>query len=121
MTPEQLRARTKAFGLEVIALVADLPGTRVAQVSGDQLLRAGTAVGSNYRAACRARSGADFRSKLAVVEVEADESLYWLELLAASRVATDKRLPGLLKEADELVAIFTASRKTARIHGRLPH
>ncbi|HEY7678595.1 MAG TPA: four helix bundle protein, partial [Candidatus Methylomirabilis sp.] len=89
MTPGQRKARTKAFGLEIIAPVADLPGTRVAQVIGNHLLRSGTAIGSNYRAACRARSGADFRSKLPVVEEEADETLYWLEVLAESRAAMD--------------------------------
>ena len=114
MTPEELKARTKAFALEIIRLVCELPRTEVARVIGGQLLRAGTAVGANYRAACRARSSADFKAKLAIVEEEADESLYWLELLAESGVTTGKSLLSLLKEADELVAIFTASRKTAR-------
>lgn len=114
MTPEELKARTKAFALEIIRLVSALPRTQVARVIGGQLLRAGTAVGANYRAACRARSSADFKAKLAVVEEEADESLFWLELLAESGVTTGDLLLRLLKEADELVAIFTASRKTAR-------
>ncbi len=71
-------------------------------------------MGANYRAACRAKSSADFKAKLAIVEEEADEALYWLEMLSESGVATGKSLLSLLKEADELVAIFTASRKTAR-------
>ena len=118
MTPEELQARTKAFALAVIRLVSRLPRTEVARVIGRQLLRAGTAVGANYRAACRARSGADFRAKLAVVEEEADESLYWLELLAEAGIAAGPALNSLLKEADELVAIFTSSRKTARDRNR---
>ena len=118
MTPEELKARTKAFALEIIRLVCELPRMEVARVIGGQLLRAGTAVGANYRAACRARSSADFKAKLAIVEEEADESLYWLELLAESGVTTGKSLLSLLKEADELVAIFTASRKTARESNR---
>jgi four helix bundle protein len=118
MTPEELQARTKAFALAVIRLVCSLPRTEIARVIGGQLLRAGTAVGANYRAVCRARSGADFRAKLAVVEEEADESRYWLELLAESGVHAGPSLNSLLKEANELVAIFTASRKTTRLHNR---
>ena len=118
MTPEELQARTKAFALAVIRLVSRLPRTEVARVIGRQLLRAGTAVGANYRAACRARSSADFRAKLAVVEEEADESLYWLELLADAGILPGHALAGLLQEANELVAIFTASRKTARDRNR---
>ncbi len=118
MTPEELKGRTKAFALAVIHLVCRLPRTDVARAIGGQLLRAGTAVGSNYRAVCRARSGADFRAKLAVVEEEADESMYWLELLAESDTFAGPTLDSLLKEANEIVAIFTASRKTARDRNR---
>lgn len=118
MTPEELQARTKAFALAIIRLVSALPRTEVARVIGGQLLRASTAVGANYRAACRARSGADFRAKLAVVEEEADESLYWLELLADAGIVPRQALECLIKEANELVAIFTASRKTARNRNR---
>jgi len=90
----------------------------VARVIGGQLLRTGTAVRANYRAACRARSSAHFKAKLAIVEEEADESLYWLELLAESGITSGKSLLNLPREADELVAIFTASRKTARSGNR---
>lgn len=118
MTPDELKARTKAFALAIIRLVSELPRTEVARVIGEQLLRASTAVGANYRAACRARSSADFKAKLAIVEEEADESLYWLELLAEAGIPSGKSLLSLLKEADELLAIFTASRKTARSGNR---
>ncbi len=117
MTPEALKTRTKAFALDVIALVAVLPRTQVAQVIGRQRLSAGTSVGANYRAACRAQSHPTFLAKLAIVEEEADETLYWLEFLAESGVLKAERLHDLLKEADELLAIFTASRKTAKRHG----
>jgi four helix bundle protein len=118
MTPDELKARTKAFSLEIIRFVSGLPRTEVARVIGRQLLRAGTAVGANYRAACRARSSADFKAKLAIVEEEADESLYWLELLSEAGITTGKSLFILLKEANELVAIFTASRRTSRERNR---
>ncbi len=117
MTPEELKARAKAFALKIIALVGTLPRNQVGQVIGNQLLRAGTSVGANYRAACRAQSHPTFQAKLAIVEEEADETLYWLELLADSGVVKAERLRDLLKEADELLAIFTASRKTAKRHG----
>ncbi len=79
--PEELKQRTKAFSLQVVHLVEALPNTKTAEVMGRQLLRSATSVGANYRAACRARSQADFVSKIGVVEEEADESAYWLELL----------------------------------------
>ena len=81
---------------------------------GDQLLRAGTSVAANYRAACRARSKADFISKLGIVEEEADESAFWMELLIESGILPKRRLEKLLAEANELTAIIVASRKTAR-------
>ena len=114
MTPDELKAKTKAFALEIIRLVSQLHRTEVARMIGGRLLRAGAAVGANYRAACRVRPGGDFKAKLAIVDEEADESLYWLELLADSGIRTGKLLPSLLKEVDKLVAIFTASRKTVR-------
>jgi four helix bundle protein len=95
-------------------LVESLPPVKSSDVLGKQLLRSATSVGANYRAACRARSKADFISKIAVVEEEADESLYWLELLDESGLAKKDDLSPLLKEADELTAIFTAAAKTAK-------
>ena len=109
-----LKARTKSFALRVIKVVDALPNTRSASVIGHQLLRSGTSVGANYRAACRARSKAEFVAKLGVVEEEADESGYWLELLVDSSLMPAKQLSELQKEADELVAITVASIKTAR-------
>lgn len=114
MTPEQLRERTKAFALRVIRLFRSLPNARDAQVIGTQLLRCGTSVGANYRAACRARSKAEFIAKLGVVIEEADESVYWLELLIETKVIKAEKLNSLLKEAKELTAIFNASRSTIK-------
>ncbi len=109
-----LKARTKSFALRIIKVVDALPNTRSANVIGNQLLRSGTSVGANYRAACRARSTAEFVAKLGIVEEEADESGYWLELLVDSGLMPKKQLSGLRQEADELVAIMVASIKTAR-------
>ncbi len=114
MTPEELKNRTQSFALRVIRLVGALPRHPAAQVIGKQMLRPATSVGANYRAACRARSRADFAAKLALVEEEADETLYWIELMAKSGMVGTERLKGLAKEANELVAIVTASRKTAQ-------
>jgi len=113
MTPDELKARTKRFALRIIKLVGSLPRGLAADIIGRQLLRSGISVGANYRAACRARSRPEFASRLAVAEEEADETLYWLELLAESGLVRVERLRDLMEEADELVAIFTASRKTA--------
>lgn len=81
MTPDEMKQRTRALGLRVIRLVESLPNTRTADVIGKQLLRCGTSVGANYRAACRARSRPDFTAKMGIVEEEADEILYWIEML----------------------------------------
>jgi four helix bundle protein len=114
MTPRELQARTKAFALRVIKLVDTLPRSAAGQVVGRQLLRSATSVGANYRAACRAQSHAEFAAKLSVVVEEADESLYWLELLHESNLIKPERLSDLLNEANEIVAISVAARKTAK-------
>ena len=114
MNPEELRSRTKKFALRVIALYRALPHRGEAQVVGNQLLRSGTAVAANYRSACRARSRAEFVARVAIVEEEADESAFWLELLGDSATVKPKRLAPLLDEAGELTAIFTATRQTAK-------
>jgi len=106
--------RTKAFGIRTIKLVGQLPRTTVASVIGRQLLRSGTAVGANYRAACRARSAADFMSKMGIVEEECDESLYWMELLIESDAMKTERLSLLMNEANELLSMVVASVNTAR-------
>ena len=116
MVKDDLRARTKQFALQVIRLVESLPKGRTSEVIGRQLLRSGTSVGANYRAACRAKSTADFISKMGIVEEEADESLYWMEMLIEAGLVPENRLADLVKEANELVAILTASVKTARAH-----
>jgi four helix bundle protein len=114
MKERDLRQRTRKFALRVIRLVEALPKTRTAEVIGKQLLRAGTSVGANYRAACRAKSTKDFIYKMGLVEEEADESLYWMELLVEAGLVKLERLQSLMVEADELVAITVASIKTAR-------
>ena len=111
---EELKNRTKRFSLEVIALMEKLPRSKTADVVGRQLLRCATGVGANYRAACRGRSHADFVAKIGVVEEEADESAYWLELLLEAAIGESVEVSKLLKEASELTAIFTASGRTAR-------
>ncbi len=111
---DQLRHRTKKLALRVIKLHDALPRTGAAFVIGRQLLRSGTSVGANYRAVCRARSDAEFVAKMGVVLEEADESLYWLELLGEAGIMPSRRLSALLKEAEELVRIFATARQTAR-------
>lgn len=111
---EILKKRTKQFALRIIKLVDTLPNSRSGDVIGKQVLRSGTSVAANYRASCRARSQADFISKMGIVEEEADETLFWLELLVESELVKESKLKELIKEADELVAIFTASGKTAK-------
>jgi four helix bundle protein len=114
MNPEELKLRTKKFVLQIIDFTESLPRSRVRDVLGKQLLRSATSVGANYRAACRSRSKADFVSKITIVEEEADESSYWLELISELQLVHDDRLQHLIKEAGELTVIFTASGKTAR-------
>lgn len=114
MTEKELKARTKQFALRAINLVNALPKSQAGKVLGTQLLRSATSVGANYRAACRARSQADFISKLSIVEEEADESLYWMELIVDSAFIHHGKMEDIMKEANELVAIITASIKTVR-------
>jgi four helix bundle protein len=114
MDKDELKKRTKKFALDTIKLVENFPKTKTGDVIGKQLLRSATSVGANYRAACRARSQADFISKLGIVEEEADESLFWLELVVESGLVSKDKTAALMNEADELTAIFTASRKTAK-------
>jgi four helix bundle protein len=113
-TPEEIRDRTKAFALRIVRVFRSLPRTTDAQVMGKQLLRCGTSVAANYRAACRARSRAEFISKLGIVLEEADESAFWLELLIQTGTIKKEKLDSLLSEANELTAMFAASRRTMR-------
>ena len=118
MTQRRLAARTREFVSAVVEAVEELPRGRTADVIGLQLLRAGTSVGANYRAACRARSRKEFIAKMGIVEEEADESLYWMELLIESGLVTQDQLAGLITEGHQLVAMTVASIKTARIRMR---
>jgi len=117
-----LKERTKAFALAVIRLVEDMPRGRTADVIGGQLLRAGTSVGANYRAACRARSRKEFVAKMGIVEEEADEAQFWLDLVEERRLGQAERVSSLREEARQLVAIVVASIRTARRTPRsIPH
>ncbi len=116
--PEQMRARTKQSAIHVVRLYQGLPRTGEARVIGTQLLRSGTSVAANYRAAGRARSKAEFVSKMGTVVEEADETVFWLELLLETGIAAKPQLEVLLTEAKELVAIFAAAYGTARAHLR---
>jgi four helix bundle protein len=108
------KARTKQFALDVIALVESLPRTQTAQVLGRQLLRSATSVGANYRAACGARSAPDFVSQMGIVEEDADESLFWFELLIGSHLVAPEQLAPLTQEGHEIVAMTVASIRTKR-------
>jgi four helix bundle protein len=113
-TPEDLKLRTRRFAAEIVRLAESLPHNRTTEILGRQIIRCATSVGANYRAACRARSKADFVSKMSVVQEEADETQHWLELmLDLGIISSESYLPNF-KEAGELTAIFTASTKTAR-------
>lgn len=110
----ELRKRTKEFALRVVRMYVALPKTTEAQVLGKQVLRSGTSVAANYREASRARSNAEFLSKLGVVEQELDETLLWLELLVESEIVPGERMGALLQETEELLKIVVASIKTAK-------
>jgi len=116
MTKEELKNRTKKFALMIIKLVEELPNNMAGRTIGNQIIRSGTSVAANYRTACRARSNADFISKITVVEEECDETLFWLELIVEANLINKEKLVDIIKEADELTAIFTASGKTARLN-----
>jgi four helix bundle protein len=111
---KDLRERTKAFALRIVRMVSALPHSLVAHTIGGQILRSGTSIGAQYREACRSRSVAEFISKMESALQELDETAYWLELLADSGAIPPKRLVDLRQETEELIAIFTASVKTAK-------
>ena len=115
MTQDEMKMRTRQFALRVIRLVESLPKTKTSSILGGQLLRSATSVGANYRAACRAKSTADFINKLAIVEEEADESIYWIELLVESQQVKAQLVENLLKEVDEILSIVVASIKTSKM------
>lgn len=113
MTPLELKARTKLFALRILKLVAALPKNIEGRAIANQLVRCGTSVAANYRAACRARSKVEFVAKMGVVLEEADETQLWLELIIEGNLLPSERIQPLLSEANELVAIFVTSRKSA--------
>ena len=113
MDEGELKQRTKRFSLRVIKLVGALPKNVEGRAIGNQLVRSGTSVGANYRAACRGRSKAEFIARLGVVEEEADESAYWLEMIIESGLMKRELVAPLLQEANELGAIMAASRISA--------
>jgi four helix bundle protein len=120
MNAAELRNRTKQYALRIMKVVEALPTSIRGRVVADQLMRSGTSVGANYRAVCRARSRKEFIAKLGVVIEEGDESAFWLEVTIESGLLSERRLGPLLKEADELVAIMTAARKTAERRAARP-
>src|ERR1700710_754592 len=116
MDKTELKRRTQRFAIDVIKFVEGLPSNRSLNVLSNQLLRSSTSVGANYRSACRGKSTADFINKIIIVEEEADEFLYWMEVMEESGLVNSSDLVTLKKEADELTAIFTAIGKTAKVN-----
>jgi four helix bundle protein len=121
MDKRELQNRTKNFALRVLNLVDRLPRTAAGRAISRQLVRAATSAGANYRSVCRARSRAEFAAKLGVAVEEADESLYWLELVRDSKLLPENKLSLLLKEADELTAILASGRKSAVNTSNIKH
>ena len=115
MNEAQLKNRTKEFAKNIIHLCRNLPTNREGRLIGDQLFRSGTSVAANYRAACRGRSKAEFISKLAIVEEEADETLFWLELIKEMDILKGSLVDALMKESNEIIAIIVSSIKTVKL------
>lgn len=118
MDAEEMKIRTKAFGLRVLALADVLPSKPGSRAIAGQIVRCATSVGANYRAACRGKSRADFLAKMKICEEEADESCYWLELIGEAGYLPEGRLRELRKEGDEICAMLSAACKTLRSPGR---
>ena len=114
MSPEEFKIRVFEYGIRIVRMVQALPSKDSARDLGRQLLRAGTSVGANYRAAARARSRADFVAKLGIVEEECDESLYWMEMLMELDLVNRKRVQPLYAEGTEILAMVVSSITTAR-------
>jgi len=118
MDKVELKQRTQRFAIDVIKFVENLPSKRSLNVLTNQLLRCSSSVGANYRSACRGKSSAAFINKIVIVEEEADESVYWLELMEGADLVNSNEICVLKKEANELTAIFTAIAKTAKANQR---
>jgi four helix bundle protein len=121
MSNENLKQRTKLFALRIIKLVENLPDNKTSKILGNQILRSGTSVASNYRAVCLAKSKRDFINKLKIVEEESDETIFWLELLEESGIFTSKKIQSIKSEAREIFAIIVASIKTTRKNQKQPN
>ena len=121
MNKQELQNRTKAFALRTLKLIDALPRTPAGRAISNQLVRSATSVGANYRSACRARSRAEFAAKLGIALEEADESLYWLELVRDGKLLPESKLSLLLNEADELTAILASGRKSAAATSNIKH
>lgn len=116
MERQELEKRTKDFALRLIRFIGSLPKNKVTDVVGYQLLKSGTSIGANYREANRAESHDDFIHKIGIVEKEASESQYWLELIEEVDIGDKEERAWLMGESSELVAIFTATGRTAKLH-----
>lgn len=114
MNEQELKDRTRDFAVRIVKLFRALPRSSEAQVVGRQLLRSGTSIAANYRAACRARTKAEFIAKIGIVVEEADETVLWIELLGAAEILPDSKLSMIARESSELLAIFAASQLTAK-------
>jgi four helix bundle protein len=114
MNKEEMKKRTKEFAKQIVRLCRNLPNNREGRLIGDQMFRSGTSVASNYRAACRARSTAEFIAKMGIVLEEADETLFWLELIQEMDIMDTGTLKPIMKENDEIIAIVVSSIKTAK-------
>jgi len=113
MTETEMKQRTQQFALRIFKLAERFPRTRTGHLIANQIIRSGSSVAANYRALCRAKSRADFINKTSIVEEEADETAFWLEMIQAADLLTNKEIHSLLTEANELSAIIVASRRTA--------
>ena len=114
MTEKELKIRTRKFAVDILNFIDSLPNRKSANIIANQLGRCGSSIAANYRAACRGRSHAEFIAKIGVVEEEADESTFWLDIISDTKNAKVEEVEPLLKEARELTAIFTAASKTAK-------
>jgi len=114
MNSDALKRRTKEFAKRIIEFCRSLPNNREGRLIGNQLFKSGTSVAANYRAACRGRSRADFIAKLGIVEEEADETLFWLEIIDEMEIGDTDVVQSLMEESDEIIAIMVSSIKTAR-------
>jgi four helix bundle protein len=116
MDSDQLKLRTKKFAVEIIRFFQNLPKADEAKILGKQLIRSATSLAANYRAACRSRSRKEFYAKLCIVVEECDEALFWLELLSQTGIVKDSDIEILKKEAEELLFIFSSSKKTLKLN-----